>query len=120
YFSHYLQSYAKLPTYYPPILVGYSSGATFAYAIIDQAPPGTFAGALSLGFCPDLELRKPLCQGEDLHFTKREDGSGVDLLPTRKLQVPFVALQGEVDQICDAKATQAYISQVPNASVVML
>src|SRR5437868_2886035 len=36
--SHYLQGYARLPTYFTPVLVGYSSGATLAYAMVAQAP----------------------------------------------------------------------------------
>ena len=36
--------------YQRPILVGYSSGATLAYAAIAAAPPQTFGGAISLGF----------------------------------------------------------------------
>jgi type IV secretory pathway VirJ component len=118
--SHYLQGYASLPTYYTPLLVGYSSGATLAYAMIAQAPTGTFSGAISLGFCPDLEISKPLCKGEDVHFTKRRGSKGVDLLPAARLRVPWVALQGEQDQVCDAKATQKFVSQVPAGNIVML
>ena len=91
-----------------------------AYAMIAQAPAGTFSGALSLGFCPDLEIHKPLCKGEDVHFTRRKGGTGVDLLPTKKLRVPWIVLHGEQDQVCDAKATQAYIAQVPKGELVML
>lgn len=118
--SHYLQGYAKLPDYHPPLLVGYSSGATLAYAMIAQAPAGTFSGSISLGFCPDLELKKPLCKGADVHFTRRRDGKGVDLLPTRKLQVPWVALQGEQDQVCDVGTTRAFVAQIPDAQFVLL
>jgi type IV secretory pathway VirJ component len=59
--SHYLQGYLQLPTYYTPVLVGYSSGATLAYAMLAQAPSGTFAAGVSLGFCPDLALTAPPC-----------------------------------------------------------
>lgn len=118
--SHYLQGYARLPSYHTPLLVGYSSGATLAYAMIAQAPAGTFSGALSLGFCPALELMKPLCKGEDVHFTRRKDGKGVDLLPTKKLQVPWVTLHGERDQVCDTLAAQAFVAQVPDSELVLL
>ena len=60
-----------LPEYRPPILVGYSSGATLVYAALAAAPPETFAGAISLGFCPDLEIRRPPCQQNGLTFTHR-------------------------------------------------
>lgn len=61
--SRFIQKRAGRPRYELPVLVGYSSGATLVYAILAQAPPGTFRGGISLGFCPDLPLRKPLCRG---------------------------------------------------------
>jgi type IV secretory pathway VirJ component len=118
--SHYIQAYAKLPNYITPIIVGYSSGATLAYAMLAQSPDGTFAGAVALGFCPDLDMHKPLCKADGVEFTPRKDGKGVDFLPVQRIKVPFIAMQGEIDQVCEAKATQAFIAQVPNAEVVML
>lgn len=61
--SHFVQQRFGLQHYEKPVLVGYSSGATLAYATLAQAPPGTFKGAVSLGFCPDLEWSRPLCRG---------------------------------------------------------
>ena len=55
--SRAVQMRMKVPAYQRPILVGYSSGATLVYAAIAAAPPETFAGAISLGFCPDLEIK---------------------------------------------------------------
>jgi type IV secretory pathway VirJ component len=117
--SHYLQSYAKLPTYFTPLLVGYSSGATLAYALLAQAPAGTFTGAISLGFCSDLELEKPLCKGQGVHFTKRSN-KGVELLPTKRLRAPWISLHGAKDNVCPTPATEAFVSQVPGAILVTL
>ena len=64
--SKYVQKRLDLPHYTPPILVGYSSGATLVYAVLAQAPPNTFRGGISMGFCPDLAIRKPLCKGDGL------------------------------------------------------
>jgi len=50
--SRAVQLRRRLPEYKRPILVGYSSGATLVYAALAAAPPDTFAGAISLGFCP--------------------------------------------------------------------
>lgn len=118
--SHYLQGYAKLPTYYTPVLVGYSSGATLAYAMIAQAPANTFAGAISLGFCADLEVRKPLCRGENVHFRKRRNGKALDLLPAATLGVPWVAIQGEKDRVCSARPARAFAEKVAGASYIQL
>jgi type IV secretory pathway VirJ component len=116
--SHYVQGYARLPTYHTPLLVGYSSGASMAYAMIAQAPSGTFMGALSLGFCADLDLAKPLCRGEGVHFTKRKDGKGVDLLPSKNLPVDWVAFHGARDQACPTAAARGFTAQIPRAQFV--
>ena len=118
--SHYIQSYAGLPTYRTPLLVGYSSGATFVYAMLAQAPTNTFAGGLSLGFCPDLLLHKSLCGGEGLRFTRRKNDGGIDVQPSGKLGNPWVALNGAQDQVCDLAATREFVAETHNATLVEL
>jgi type IV secretory pathway VirJ component len=54
-----LQRKYHFASYQKPILVGYSYGAVFIYGLIAQAPAGTFKGGISLGFCPDIDLKKP-------------------------------------------------------------
>jgi type IV secretory pathway VirJ component len=118
--SHYIQGYARLPTYHTPLLVGYSSGASMAYAMLAQAPPGTFIGALSLGFCADLDLAKPLCRGEGVHFTRRPDGQAVDLLPAKYLPASWVAFHGTRDPVCPTAAARGFAAQIPHAQFVEL
>lgn len=118
--AHYIQAYYRLPTYHTPLLVGYSSGATLAYAMLAQAPAGTFVGALSLGFCTDLELRKPLCKTGSLRYTARKDGNGFDLLPPPKLPAPWIALHGELDRVCSATMAQSFLASVAQAKFVLL
>jgi type IV secretory pathway VirJ component len=118
--SQFLQKSRGYSVYVNPILVGYSSGATLVYATLVQAPSTTFKGALSLGFCPDLPLSKPMCKGSGLEFEPGPKGKGVNFLPAKTLHVPWIALQGEIDQVCDPPSTQHFVAQVPGAEVVML
>jgi type IV secretory pathway VirJ component len=122
--SHYLQSRLAVKHYLQPTLVGYSSGATLVYATLAQAPDGLFKGALSLGFCPDLDLRKPLCKGSGIEAAARRSAQGVlkgvDFLPAKSLSGKWISLQGELDQVCPAPLTQKFVSQVPGAQIVML
>ena len=83
--SHYIQGYARLRTYHTPLLVGYSSGATLANAMIAQAPAGTFMGALSLGSCVQLKLKKPLCRGEGVHINASLRGANTPRAVPRRL-----------------------------------
>lgn len=115
-----VQAVYRLPLYLEPILVGYSSGATLVYVVLAQAPANTFRGAVSLGFCPDLPLGRPFCGGRGLAAEPMTPKPGYRFLPTKKLENPWIALQGTVDQVCDPAATAAYVRQVPHGRIVML
>jgi type IV secretory pathway VirJ component len=118
--SQFVQKSLAFPSYVPPVLVGYSSGATLVYATLVQAPPGTFRGAISLGFCPDLPLTKPLCRGHGLDWTPGPKGKGYSFSPAATLQTPWIALQGTIDQVCDPASTESYVRQVGGSRLVML
>lgn len=121
-----LEKLYALPRYVPPILVGYSSGATVVYGALAQAPPTTFTGAVSLGFCPDLEVKRPFCGAGAWHpgwdakkrqswlpetsgLTARDDGG-----------VKWIALQGTIDKVCAPPQTVEFVGRVPHGKVVSL
>lgn len=119
--SRFIQLHRKLRDYRRPILVGYSSGATLIYAAIAAAPPETFAGGISLGFCPDLELKRPLCQQGGLRSTVRKrPPAGVDLAPFPLMAPPWMVLQGDQDQVCDPAGTRAFVAGIPSARLFWL
>jgi type IV secretory pathway VirJ component len=118
--SQYLQKRYAYADYVAPVLVGYSSGATLVYATLGQAPPNTFRGGISLGFCPDLPLSKPMCRGSGLKFTPGAKGKGYDYLPSKDLPTPWIAFQGDIDQVCDAGVVARFVAQTGNAQVVKL
>ncbi|NWG02812.1 MAG: virulence factor family protein [Syntrophaceae bacterium] len=118
--SKFIQKKLDFPNYVPPILVGYSSGATLVYAILVQAPPNTFHGAISLGFCPDLPLTKPLCRGYGLEWKPGSRGRGYSFVPASNLQTPWIAFQGTIDQVCNVTAVQNYVRQVKEGKIVLL
>jgi type IV secretory pathway VirJ component len=118
--SKFVQKKLDFPRYITPVLVGCSSGATPVYATLIQAPFNTFRGAISLGFFPDLLLTKPLCKGSGLEWRTGPKGKGYSFLPAKTLEVPWIAFQGTIDQICDARATEAYVKQVDKGKLVLL
>jgi type IV secretory pathway VirJ component len=109
-----------LPAYKRPILVGYSSGATLVYAALAAAPAETFAGAVSLGFCPGMEIHVPLCEMRGLKAAKRTGSAGYDLSPFARLPVPWMVLQGEADQVCAPAVTRAFAGVIASARVFSL
>jgi len=116
--ARYVQAYYRLPTYITPILIGYSAGATFAYAMIAQAPADLFAGAVSVQFCRTLPLKRPLCPSAALQSTP--DAQGVQLAPATRLQVPWIALQIEPDGACIAPPTAGFVAAVPHAQMTVV
>jgi type IV secretory pathway VirJ component len=118
--SKFVQMKLNYPSYRTPILVGYSSGATLIYAALVQAPSNTFLGGVSMGFCPDLMLTKPMCRGSGLEWTSGPKGKGYVFLPATSLEVPWIALQGTIDQVCEPTATESYVKKVPQGEVIVL
>jgi type IV secretory pathway VirJ component len=116
----------KLPRYVKPILIGYSSGATVVYGVLAQAPADAFAGAVSLGFCPDIEVARPICSQSDWKpsYDPKKKRS---LLPPRAGLAPradgtprWTALQGLVDRVCDPNDTVRFVADVPSSHVAEL
>lgn len=117
--SQLIQKKLDYPTYVQPVLVGYSSGATLAYAALAQAPANTFRGAVSMGFCSDLPVKKPLCRGVGLQWKQGPGGKGVDFLPAAHLESPWIVLQGANDETCVPAKAQTFVEQVSLAKIVL-
>jgi type IV secretory pathway VirJ component len=118
--SHQIQKEIGMFVYHVPVLVGYSSGATVVYAALVQSPTGTFAGALSLGFCPDQDFSgAALCPGAGLHYSP---GKKTDLVfePAKTLKQPWIAFQGQKDQVCAPAPVDVFAAQTTNGQVVKL
>jgi len=118
--SHQVQKEIGMSEYLVPVLVGYSSGATVVYATLVQSPPGTFLGALSLGFCPDQDFAgAQLCPGAGLHYSVNAQHELL-FAPATTLKQPWVALQGEKDEVCSAHAAEEFVAQVTGGHIVKL
>ncbi|HYV18921.1 MAG TPA: AcvB/VirJ family lysyl-phosphatidylglycerol hydrolase [Verrucomicrobiae bacterium] len=103
----------------PPILLGYSSGATLVYAALAGGPPETFAGGMSLGFCPDLEGAPSICSHRGFRPEYDAAKKRIDF-PPADLQRPWVVLQGNVDKVCGAEATGRFVHAVNGAKLEAL
>jgi len=118
--SHFVQAYFHNATYLAPLLVGVSAGGAMAYAVLAQAPKDTFGGALSLGFCPTLDLAKPLCKGSGLEFTRGARGAGVTLQPIGRLESPWVIVQPADNAACPVAVSRDFVSKVHGAAMAVL
>jgi type IV secretory pathway VirJ component len=118
--SHFIQAYHHVPTYLPPFLVGYGDGASLAYATLAQAPPGTFAGALTLGFCPVTSLPKPLCKGSGVAYARTAAHAPLEFLPAPTLTSPWVSLEEDRGPMCRPTAAGDFLARMTGAARVEL
>ena len=100
--------------------MGYSSGATLVYGIMAQARPGTFIGGISLGFCPDIQLPKMLCQINGLSVKVDKPGESYFLQPDAKLGNPWIVLHGKLDKICEYSMVADFIGKTAKGELVSL
>jgi type IV secretory pathway VirJ component len=110
----------NLPEYKPPVIMGYSSGATLVYGILAQARPGTFVGGISLGFCPDIELPKMLCQTNGLAEKVDVTGKSYFLQPDAKLGNAWIVLQGKLDKVCNYSEVSDFVNKTTDAELITL
>ena len=115
-----VQKKQHLPRLIDPIVAGYSSGATLAYAVLAQALPQTFRGGVGIGFCPDMEINRPFCARRAMKSEPMNGKQGFNLLPSAQMKLPFSILLGELDRICDLPATKRFMSEIPNGKSFFL
>jgi type IV secretory pathway VirJ component len=118
--SHQIQKQIGLKEYHVPVLIGYTAGATVVYATLAQAPIGTFAGALSMGFCPQQDFGgAAVCPAPQLHYSHGKKGALV-FEPAPHLEHPWIALQGDEDRVCPAPAVAQFVAHTGGAALVRL
>lgn len=106
--ARHVQAADKLPTYLLPMVVASGRSTSFAYALLAQAPAGTFASAISLDFCPRLMFKTAPCATNALRTQAAADGV-VELLPAAKLVAPWSTLQTGAEPACKPADTRAFM-----------
>ncbi len=87
--AHWIERHEDRSDYSSPLLIGDGSGANFAYAIAAQAPSGTFAGLMTLGWDYGWRLPKPLCPGDAGAMTVADGGAGFRVSSVARMPLPW-------------------------------
>ncbi|NOK20885.1 virulence factor family protein [Corallococcus carmarthensis] len=112
------QQHAMLPEYLHPVLVGEGTGAAVAYAALAQAPPGTFRGAVSVDFTPELATTAAFCPGAGLVRSRVAPGARERLAPARALTEPWVLLVADHDADHPVKAAHDFTRTLKTSRVL--
>jgi len=106
-FGKILQKRTKRKEYSHAYLMGYREGGSLVLMAQAEAP-GIFAGAMSIGFCPDFPIApEHTCEGDKLFSV------GAQL----KMGGTWTVLEG-VGESCSSEVTAAFLQRVPEARVV--
>jgi type IV secretory pathway VirJ component len=87
--AHWIERHEGFATYTVPLVVGDGAGATFAYALTAQAPAGTFAALMTLGWDGAFRLPKEFCPGDAGAMTAA-DASGARVVPVQHLPLTWI------------------------------
>lgn len=88
--AHWVERREGISDYRYPLVVGDGSGATFAYAMAVQAPAGTFAGVVTLGWDHDMRLSEAICAGDAGTATIGDRKTGFRIEPVSTLPTPWL------------------------------
>jgi type IV secretory pathway VirJ component len=87
--AHWIERHEGFSTYTYPLVVGDGDGAPFAYALSAQAPKGTFAGLVTLGWNSSFRLSKEFCPGDAGAMTAA-DGAEWRVVPVADLPLDWM------------------------------
>ena len=98
--------------------MGYGSGAAVVYAALAAAPAITFAGGVSLGFCPELQIFREICSG-DTWSPDYDERHHVDRLPASKtLPKDWYVMLGVPNASCPADAARHFVTGLPKTHAI--
>ncbi len=92
--AHWIERHEGDTDYRVPLVVGTGSGATFAYAMVAQAPAGTFSALLTLGWDWDFGLSKAICPGDAGGLTVAGPDTRYHVVASTALPIEWLPLPG--------------------------
>jgi len=116
--AQYAEKKLGFAEYLHPVVVGVRGTGGMAYAALAQAPKGTFRGAVSVGFCGEVESPKAICSGSGLKRARAKGGKADVFTAAPGLDAPWVVLQGGGDKACSLEGAKAFAAETGNGRVV--
>jgi type IV secretory pathway VirJ component len=106
-----------IQAYQQPILVGTGAGATLIYVALAEAPPDTFAGVVSDGFCPVIPSDRLFRRASGLAWDRKWPGPGILLLPSREIEDPWLLLDTP-GAACAGGSSRDFVKTIASARVI--
>jgi type IV secretory pathway VirJ component len=111
------QREAGLPSYRQPVLVGTGIGASLVYVALAEAPPHTFAGAVSDGFCAVIASDHIFRRGNGLRTDPSWPKPAIRVLPNGEIENPWMILQSS-GTTCASGAPTDFLKEIGSAKLI--
>lgn len=92
--AHWIERHEGDTDYRTPLVIGRGSGATFAYAMVAQAPAGTFSALFTLGWDWNFSLSRAICPGDAGAMTQLGADARHHVVATGELPGAWLPLPG--------------------------
>jgi type IV secretory pathway VirJ component len=112
------QKETGVTAYRHPVLVGTGAGGAVAYIALAEAPPNTFTGAVSDGFCAVVPVERRFHRGNGLSWEKKWQGPGIKLLPYPGLENPWLILDNPNAPACAAGPASGFAKEIDSAKII--
>jgi type IV secretory pathway VirJ component len=110
------QREAGLQAYHQPILVGTGIGASLVYVALAEAPPHTFAGTVSDGFCAVIASDRLFRRGNGLKIDPNWPKPAMRLLPNAGIENPWMLLDNPGMTCASGKPTN-FLNAIDSAKM---
>jgi type IV secretory pathway VirJ component len=90
----------RFQEYRPPILLGFSEGASFVYALLAQSHRNTFIGGISAGFCDKVTFPIKLCEVNGLQLKTDKSDGVITLQPYQGQENHWMVINTGTDRLC--------------------
>ena len=107
-----------LTSYRTPLLVGTGAGSAIAYVAMVEAPPNTFQGAVSDGFCAVIPVNRLFHRGAGLSWERKRKEPGFRVYAYPGLENPWLILDSPTPQACAAEPAKEFAKDVRSAQVI--
>lgn len=106
-----LEDRYPIVTHQPPILLGLGAGAALVYSALSQSPDDRFHAGVSVDFCPQLPLHKPLCKPSgNVDSAGFPDSQGIALKPIARMPTTWFVFQNR--PACDSGTALEFIKAI--------
>jgi len=85
------------------------------YAALAGGPATTFAGAVGVGFCPTVAIKREICSGDTWSPEYNEKRKTDVLPPARALPKDWYVLEGTANRACTPDSVRRFVAGVPKA-----